>query len=257
MTKNDYLPTKCWFENDGTLMRGYFVYDENADSPRDWDNLGIIVNASRYNLCGHHDIETNSIEEWLINETGINEEWYYNNKERYGGIDALLEKFQNEKCAAFTFISVYDHSGICVYAGYCTGWDYSAVGFAYIPKNSKEVKSYRKGHSAEETKDWANRVLEGEIHDLDNWCRGNVYGCVTEEYNEELEEWDVFSGDSCYGYYLNDTSSESEEKDAINIIKDFAGDHKLFDYEEVESAIENKSLDVLKGQLLFDFGEAV
>ena len=66
-----------------------------------------------------------------------------------------------------------------------------------------------------------------------------------------------YSGDSCYGYYLDDTSCESEEKDAINIIKEFAGDHELFDYEEVESAIENKSLDVLKGQLLFDFEEAV
>ena len=255
MTKNDYLPTQCWFEKDGTLMRGYFCYDENAESPREWDNLSVIVNASRYNLCGRGDIETDDIEEWLINETGINEDWYYANKKRYGGIDGLVQKFIKEKCAAFTYVSVYDHSGICVYAGYCSGWDYSAIGFAYIPKDNKEVKSYRRSHTAEETKKWAEEILDGEIHTLDQWCRGDVYGCVTEAYDEELGEWDKWSGDSCWGYFLDDATTDSEYKDAISIIKDFSGDRPLIDEKVVEVALENNELDVLRGQQLLDFEE--
>lgn len=255
MTKNDYLPSKCWFEN-GKLMRGYFCYDENAENPRDWDNLSIIVNASKYGICGRGDIEVKDIEEWLIAETGINEEWYYANYKRYGGIDGLIEKFKREKCAAFTFVSVYDHSGICIYSGYCRGWDYSCVGFAYVPKDSKEVKDYRKTHTAEETKKWAEEVTDAELHTLDQWCRGDVYGCVTEEYDFDNHEWDKYSGDSCWGYFLNDATCKSEEEDAINIIKDFAGsDTKLYDEKVIEDALNDNTLDVLLGQKVFEFME--
>jgi len=247
-TRNDYLPCKCWFEN-GKLHRAYFAYDNDPESPREWDNLSVIVNASGYNLCGRGDIETDDIEDWLIAETGINEDWYYNNKKRYGGIEKLVEKFIKEKCAAFTYVSVYDHSGICVYSGYCRGWDYSAIGFAYIPKDSKEVRSYRRSHTAEETKKWAEEILEGEIHTLDQWCRGEVYGCVTEEYDTELEQWDKWSGDSCWGYYLGN----DEEKDAINIIKEFSGNNELLDENVVLQAIEEGNLDVLQGQQLIVF----
>lgn len=133
--------------------------------------------------------------------------------------------------------------------GYCRGWDYSAIGFAYIPKDSKEVRNYRRSHTAEETKKWAEEILEGEIHTLDQWCRGEVYGCVTEEYDTELEQWDNWSGDSCWGYYLGN----DEEKDAINIIKEFSGNNELLDEDVVLQAIEEGNLDVLQGQQLIVF----
>ena len=252
MYKNEYLPTKCWFE-DGVLKRAYFVHDEDCwDTPRNWDNLSIIVNAGyrHYDIGGRKDEKTDDIEEWLINATGINEDWYWANKERYGGIEGLIEKFRKEKCAAFQYLSVYDHSSITVFCGYARGWDYSAIGFAYIPKDNEEVKSYRKTHSKKETDEWAEKMIKGEIHILDQYVRGEVYGCVIDTYNEEEEDWEEHT-DSCWGYYLNDETCESEEKDAIEIIKEFSGhDTKLYDMEEIETAIENGTLDVLNGQIL-------
>lgn len=255
MIKNDYLPTKCWFDG-GKLMRGYFCYDECAESPREWDNLSVIVNASKYNLCGRHDVKTNDIEGWLIRETGINEEWYQRNYKRYGGIEGLIEKFRKEKCAAFSYITVYDHSGISVYCGYERGWDNTIAGFAYISKDNEEVKAYRKGHSKKETEEWADKMLECEIHVLNQWVNGNVYGCVTEEYNFEENEWDSYSGDSCWNYFLDDTTCESEEKDALDIIREFAGrDTKLYDMDVIEQALEDNTIDVLLGQKVFEFME--
>lgn len=248
--KNEYLPCKCWFEK-GELHRAYFEYDEDCyDSPRDWDNLSIIVNASRYNLCGSNDVVTNDIEEWLIKETGIKEDWYYKNYKRYGGLDGLINKFQKEKCIAFTYLSVYDHSGICVYCGYERGWDTSAVGFAYVPKDSDEVKSYRRTSSLEETKKWANEVLESEIHTLDQYVRGDVYGVITEVYDEETKEWN--REESLWDIYLD---SKSEEDSAISYIKEYSGDAELLDEKVVLEAIENNTLDVLQGQNVLVFKE--
>jgi len=251
--KNDYLPTKCWFEN-GTLHRAFFEYDDCCyESPRDWCNLSVFVNASSYKLCGKNDEETDDLEQWLINATGINEDWYWSNRERYGGIDGLIKKFRKEKCVAFSYLSVYDHSGICLYSGYCRGWDYSAVGFAYIPKDNDEVKAYRKGHSKEETEKWAEKNLENEIHIMDNYIRGDVYGCVEEVYDPETESWGTEN--SCWGYYLDDSTTESKEKDAIEIIKEFSGNAKLFDWKDVKKALGDNTLDVLLGQKVFDFME--
>ena len=251
--KNEYLPTKCWFDKDGTLHKAFFVYDEDADSPRNWSNLSVIVNAvSKYALCGHNDEEVSNIEEWLICKTGINRDWYYHNYKRYDGIYGLINKFKKQ-CAAFEFIHVYDHSGIRVHCGLASGWDYSNVGFAYVAKDNEEVRNYLKGHTLKETEEWAAGILEGEIRALDKWASGDVYGCVEEVYDEENDDWNI--EDSCWGIFLDDSTCETEEKDAIEIIKKYSGDNKLLDESVISDAIEKNTLDVFQGQKCFDFME--
>lgn len=251
--RNEYLPMKYWIESDGTLKRAFYEYEENAwDSPREWGNLGVIVNASGYCITGENDVQTDDIEEWLISETGINREWYYNNTKRYGGIDGLLRKFIKEKCMAFEYLTVYEHSGVTIRCGYTTGWDYSNVGFIYVPKDNQEVKQYRKGHSKEQTEEWASGILHSEVAVLRDYLEGNVYCAVCESYDEESGQWNM--EDSVGDIYLTSDTREEENNMAVSEIKDyFSAKTSFIDSKKVEDAIENNSLDLIRGQLELDF----
>lgn len=253
--KNEYLPTKCWFDKDGTLHRAFYEYEEYLENPRSgWDCfLGVIVNASSYGLCGNSDEEVNDIEEWLISKTGINEDWYWNNHKRYG-MNGLIKKFIKEQCIAFEYLSVYDHSGISVSCGKAYGWDYSNVGFIYVPKNSDEAKHYMRTHTRAETEKWAEEIIKGEIELLDDCCQGNVYVLVDEIYNEETGEWE--DNDFLGQMYLTTSDRNKRYEMAIDEIKgNMSGQYELLDWDKVEDAINDNTLDVLKGQLLFDFME--
>lgn len=252
--KANYLPTKYWFEGD-TLYRAYFNYEEDCyDSPRDWGNMTVIVNASKYNLCGRNDIQTdtNRIDEWLVEATGINPVWYENH--RNYGMKNLVAKFIKEKCIAFSNLSVYDHSGISVSCGTSCGWDYSNVGFVYIPKDNEEVKDYRKTHTLAETKEWADKILHGDIKILDDYLSGQVYCLEIETFDKESQEWDMTN--SLGGIYLTADTTHEEIDIALSYIKDYSGDNKFFEEKEVEKAIKENTLDILNGQIAFEFMEA-
>ena len=101
--KCDYYPTMYW-NKQGVIHRAFYEYEEFAENPRDWlEPLSTIVNASKYALCSDSDDSVKDIEDWLIAETGINEDWYENNYKRYSGINGLLNKFIKEKCIAFAY----------------------------------------------------------------------------------------------------------------------------------------------------------
>lgn len=246
--KCDYYPTMYWNEQ-GTIHRAFYEYEEYAENPRDWDySLSTIVNASKYGLCGSSDEEVKDIEDWLIAETGINEDWYENNYKRYGGVDGLIQKFIKEKCIAFEYLSVYDHSGITVSCGKSYGWDCSNIGFVYVAKDNPEVIEYRKTHSKKETEEWALGILHSEIKLLDDWCTGSVYCLVEESFNTETEEWEF--NDSLGCMYLN------EYEDAISEIKNnFSAGCQLLNEKEFNKLFTNKVLDTLNGQKLFEFME--
>ena len=250
--KANYLPTKYWFEDD-VLHRAYFNYEEDCfSSPRDWDNMTVIVNASRYCICGNTDIQTDNIEEWLIEATGINPEWY--ERQKNYGIDELINKFIKEKCVAFAFLHVYDHSGISIHCGLASGWDYSNIGFVYIPKDHADVKSYRKTHTLAETKEWADKILHSDIRILDDYLTGQVYCLEVETFDKESQEWDMT--DSLGSIYLTADTNTEQIDIALSYIKDYySGDNKFFEEKEVEKAIEENTLDILNGQIAFDFME--
>ena len=254
-TINNYLPVKYWLDKNETLHKAYFEYDEDCyDSPREWDNLGIIVNASHYSITGENDIQTDDIEDWLIQETGINEDWYYNNRKRYGGVNGLIKKFIKEKCIAFKYLSVYEHSGITIHCGKSYGWDYSNVGFIYIPKDNQEVKDYIRTEGKIKTEDWADKVLESEVRSLRDCLEGNVYTLVDEVYNDESGVWEY--NDSVGNIYLSSDTSEEEENLAIGEIKGFfSGKADFLDNDNVEKAIENGEMDIIRGQLTLNFEE--
>lgn len=226
-TKNDYLPTKYWLE-DNTIHRAFFEYEEYLDeSPRDWDNLGTMV-------CGHRrytlgDIQVKDMEEWEANKP--------------------LKK----DTLVILPLGLYDHSGITMYVGGRTDpWDSGEVGYIYVRKDNEEVIEYKKTHTWKQTEEWAEGILRGEVETYDQYLRGDVY-CICEEvYDEDTEEWE--SVDSLGCIYLD---THKEQESAVNEIKwNMSGTYKFIDEDKVLNAIEHHEIDILAGQKVLSFMEA-
>lgn len=225
-TKNDYLPTKYWLE-DNTIHRAFFEYEEYLDeSPRDWYNLGTMVcGHRRYNLG---DIQVRDMEEWEANKP--------------------LKK----DTLVILPLGLYDHSGITMYVGGRTDpWDSSEVGYIYVRKDNEEVVEYKKTHTWKETEEWAESILRGEVETYDQYLRGDVYCLCEEVYDEETEEW--VSVDSL-GYIYLDTHKEQES--AVNEIKyNMSGTYEFIDEDKILNAIEHHEIDILAGQKVLSFME--
>ena len=226
-TKNDYLPTKYWLE-DNTIHRAFFEYEEYLDeSPRDWDNLGTMV-------CGHRrytlgDIQVRDMEEWEANKP--------------------LKK----DTLVILPLGLYDHSGITMYVGGITDpWDSGEVGYIYVRKDNEEVIEYKKTHTWKETEEWAEKILRGEVETYDQYLRGDVYCLCEEVYNEETEEWENMDSLGCI--YLD---THKEQESAVNEIKCYSsGTYEFIDEDKVLNAIEHHEIDILAGQKVFSFMEA-
>lgn len=226
---NAYLPIKYWIEND-ELHRGYFENEEYTyDSPRDWDNLGTMV-------CGHRryslgDIQVRDMDEWEANKP-------------------------NEKDTLVILpLGLYDHSGITMYVGGRTDpWDSGEVGYIYVRKDNKEVIDYKKTHTWKETAEWAERVLRDEVRTYDAYLRGDVYCVCHERYDTDTEEWELI--DSYGDTYIAAETWDKEQENAVSCIKEFSGKAEFIDNKVAENAIENNEIDILCGQLVFDFTEA-
>lgn len=251
--RDTYLPCKYWIEKD-ELHRCFYEREEDLyESPRDWSNLGIIVNFSSYCITGSEDedVKNHDFEEWLLSHTDINESWYESHKKSYG-IDGLINKFIKEKCAAFQFLSIYDHSGITISCGLSHGWDYTNVGFIYVPKDSEEYLTEVKSVGTKKAKEWADDIIKGEIRILDDYLQGNVYCIIEEVYDTETKEWEQI--DSLGNVYLtSNTWNEEQEAAAKEIAYNFSLKNKFIDETIILEAMKNNEIDVLYGQKMFKF----
>jgi len=158
--------------------------DESPESPREWDNLGIIACAhKRYNLSdkGSPDVSAEF--------TGCNS---------WDEVEQYLIKEHDAK--VILPIYMYDHSGITINTtGFSCGWDSGQVGFIYctVEKIKSEYSCKRITKSILEK---VEKVLQSEIKTYDQYVTGEVYGyrlmkLVNVEIDEREEE------DSCWGYY--------------------------------------------------------
>ena len=196
------------------LKGGYRIelhYDENPESPRDWDNLGTLYSNSRsYDFDGHSITE-------LIEEVGGS---------RYDNVipwDKIGKKYYYLK------VWIYDHSGVTLRTGESnpwgsgyTSWDSYLYGIIVCDKK-KAMKEYGYQRACKALQEKVEKYLDGEIKDLDTYCTGQIYGYRT--FNKEDEEID-----SCWGFY--------DEDDAISEAKSVAE----YDYEQ------NYGGDLFEGQ---------
>lgn len=155
------------FEHAGLAVK--IFQDCDAESPREWDNLGTIVHWHRRYDFGE---QIDNPQEFL---------------------DAL------PRGSIVLPIALLDHSGLHMWVGNGShwsdagGWDSGQVGFIYCTPEQIR-KEYSCKRISKQTREKAERVLRGEIEAFDQFLRGDVYGYqVTDEENNHL--------DSCCGFF--------------------------------------------------------
>lgn len=141
--------------------------DDNPSNPRtEWDNLAkMVCFHNRYDLGDEHDYDRNDYNSWAELEAAI---------------------IKKDKPIAIRPLYMYDHSGITISTTrFSCSWDSGQIGFIYVPK-----KNYEKLKDAEK----AAKIIELEVEVYDQYLRGDVYGYVIVDENEnEL--------DSCWSFY--------------------------------------------------------
>lgn len=199
--------------------RGYHLRienDEDAESPRRWDNLGtMICEHSRYDLGDGKKIDGR----WYGGVAFFQEkEQYYPTEKNEGGEEVDIDFYDNKerflhfirerKDVVALPLYLLDHSGLWMQTGgyACDpgGWDTSHVGYIYITHaRIKQEMALPKGKGKNPdlmpikriTKSVirrAEKALISEAEEYSNYLCGNVYGYVIEKDGERV--------DSCWGY---------------------------------------------------------
>lgn len=208
--------------------RGYSIeihHDTDPISPREDDNLGIIVGwHRRYTIgdqqpkCSPHefleglarDVDT-SIEEIEDRVDPINAHWYGQDSRWKDIANAYLKK-RYDKALDDNYVilplHMYDHGNVSLSTGsFSCPWDSGQVGYVYV---TKEKVTEKYGDWTAETIAKATKCLEGEVETYSQYINGDVYGYVIK--NEELEEID---DGSCWGFY-DDEYCEQEAKRVVD-----------------------------------------
>jgi len=170
-------------------------YDTDAESSRDWDNLGrMMCWHSRYYL-GDYDSDNRRME----THDGTNcpdpsdfREWW----EEHGKGGLLLPLY------------LYDHSGITMSCSpFSCPWDSGQVGYIYITAE-KMREEYSVKRISKQLRKRVTEYLVNEVKTYDEFLRGDVYGYVVaelepqdEDESLELEEREGDQRDSCWGFY--------------------------------------------------------
>jgi len=153
------------------------VHDEDADSPRDWDNLTKMV-------CFHRRYRLGDLSDSYIEDD-------------YSSWDELYEDImRRDNPLVIKPLYMYDHSGITISTEpFSCSWDSGQIGYVFItPQRAEEL-----GVAIWDDEPWFDYIkrlegyLKNEVKMYDNYVTGDVYGyrVVDQEGNEE---------DSCWGY---------------------------------------------------------
>jgi hypothetical protein len=163
--KKDYVSEKVMGDHKVRVF-----YDNDPESPREWDNLGTMVCFHpRYDLGDKHSYDKRS--------------------------ELKNDIMENENVHTILPLYLYDHSGITISTSpFGCKWDTTQVGFIFVSK--EKVKS----EGIDETR--VEEYLENEVKTYDQYLRGEVYGyeivkvttCDLGHKHEEVIE-------SSYGYY--------------------------------------------------------
>lgn len=186
-----YLVKEATVENETIKI----YQDDQAETPRNWDNLAQMVFFGNHKHLGDkHDIELPSFES--------REDFKIN------GAEYLKKKLN---VAYICPVNLYQHSGtsISTNSGYpfnCR-WDSGTVGFVVVTKEAvRENWSVR--NVTKKYREMAEAIAEAEVKTLNTWISGEVYGFQIEDAEGEHI-------DSCWGFYGDDNNNNGI-KDHIN-----------------------------------------
>ena len=168
--------------------------DEDAESPRHWDNLGKLI------LFGRHAyMEVNELDR------------QYRTAD-YSGWDEFEEAILSDHPGAEILpVYRYEHSGVMYNTtGFSCPWDSCQVGFIVCPREDI-VKEYSLKRVTEKTRGKVRQVLVAEVAAYSSWASGDVYGyIITDSTGNSIN----LDGDSCWGYYGIDAVREAANEAA-------------------------------------------
>jgi hypothetical protein len=196
-------PIKIFKLKSGNLLKIYV--DENAESPREWDNLATMVCFhKRYNLGDKHDYKAEDYGGWAEMEQDI---------------------IKRENPVAILPLYLYDHSGITMNTtGFSCPWDSGQVGFIFISRK-KALENWSVKRLTPEHKKMCEDMLKGEVETYDQYLRGEVYGfrVVKPEKCEACGHTEQEEVHSCWGFYGDDHENnglmEDVDDDIVEEIK--------------------------------------
>lgn len=192
--------------------KGYNIniyYDTDLESPRDWNNLGIMICwHNRYNLSDKNCNKYNDPTDFLADLAGKDDDWCY---------DKTINDLYTEasKHAVILPLYLYDHSGITMSVNpFSCPWDSGQVGYIYATHDTikKEFGLKKLGKKAKKK---AEEILIGEVKTYDTYLTGDVYGYkITDKDNKDIDS----CIDSCWGFYGYDHEKSGLMPEARRII---------------------------------------
>jgi hypothetical protein len=180
--------------------------DQDAESPREWSNLGTMVCwHGRYNLGDKHDYSTPE---------------EFHESEEYKNAAILLPLY------------LYDHSGITMSVGESGNpfssfdpgnWDSGQVGYIFATRDTLR-KEYSNKRITKKRIAHATEVLKGEVSTYDDFLTGNVWAYVVEDENGDVvESCCGFVGDVDYAFEQGKEAAEAyltNEAKQTQMVKD-------------------------------------
>lgn len=154
----------------------------DAESPREWSNLGTLICwHRRYRLGDSHSFD--SPEAFLRDRAGVSDQ---------SDLSMAQLRERADRKAVLLPVFLYDHSGLAMNTiGFHCPWDSGQVGFVYV-----SLEAVREEFGAKRVtkalREKAEDILRAEIVSYDAYLGGRVYGYVI--------EWDGEEVDACWGF---------------------------------------------------------
>lgn len=187
-----------------TRTVGKLIQDFEAESPRDWDNLGTMVCwHNRYNLGDEQPKESPyeyrlalaSVYKPTLDEHVSDEQ------------DQIIDTVLDEHYIILP-LYLYEHSGITMdTSGFSCPWDSGQVGFIYIDIiDAKREMRWEK--LSPQRRQQLIKQLMGEVEVYDQFITGDVWGFEVVREARSIEDDDrwvkIEELDSCWGFFGDD-----------------------------------------------------
>ena len=163
-------------------------HDQDAESPRQWDNLGYFLTVDR----NYRSPDGNASEIYnIMKETG---DEATNQDEHIKMMKKRINKETDEKVLAIYPVVKYEHSNVKYSLGTVKGFDYSNNGFYIVTDKTQKLLGT--------PKKFFEKVISQELKEYTSWANGEVYGFTLYDQDGEIKE-------DCWGYYNIEDIKES------------------------------------------------
>lgn len=211
-------------------------YDDCAESPRSWCNLGTLYCWTRGYIspdeCKYPDAI--SFLEEILGESIVSKvhDKYTNTRDF---MEEIVERMDRAGYILYP-VSLFDHSGTRYFLGCASGWDVGTVGVMFASKEKiREELGCKKITKAIREK--VKGIFEGELETYTEWANGYVYGYIV----EDLAGNEV---DSCWGFMGYNIYDEEKVFDMVNGNWNIGNkeDFEKFDEERILEKFEIKTV---------------